>query len=223
MKLVNYDYNLSFEIDEDKSLVLCIENNEAFSSIVASLWKQNQGEDGAFILSEDNKALRIDKTVDVIINPYNIDFNSRKIRNALYKSLNEKTISYDEEKSSINFLIVYLLDELVLSEQVAGIEYEVDFDWEALFKLYDVRINGEYSTLVEKFTEYIKVLSALTDIRVLCLVNVDSFIDDEKVNYLIKQASYSKISLLFVTSNEKAYPECINKCILDKDLCLIYK
>ncbi|MCR5837609.1 MAG: type II-A CRISPR-associated protein Csn2, partial [Lachnospiraceae bacterium] len=113
MKLVNAKYNLIIEFKENMTPVLIIENPKAMEDIISNIWAQVNGQDGDFILSSE-KEIRIEKQMDCIINPFAIDFNSKKIINSLYSRLSKIANTYVVEKNDINVRSVELIDKILL-------------------------------------------------------------------------------------------------------------
>ena len=70
----------------------------------------------------------------MIINPFSIDFNARKIQNKLYSELLEAEASYIEEKAHIQTLVIDYLDKLIhkapyaSSVSIDSFESPVDFN-----------------------------------------------------------------------------------------------
>ena len=88
MKLVNTYYNLEMDIVENQVIVLSVENPIAYAKLVGDLWKQVNGEDGSYILSDCEKVKNISKEIECILNPFALDCNSKKIISRLYQELN---------------------------------------------------------------------------------------------------------------------------------------
>ena len=84
MILAYSKYGIAIEIKEDSIVSLIVENPRCFAEIVKDIYTQAKGGDGEFLLSERDKAVRIEKNMEVVINPFGIDFNDRKILNRLY-------------------------------------------------------------------------------------------------------------------------------------------
>ena len=220
MKLVYARYGLQIDMKENRVDTLVIENPFAMVELVSQLWEQSNGGEGDFILSFD-KTLKIEKNMEVILNPFSLDFNNRKITSALYGVLEETANSYVLEKAEINSSCIQVLEQILLSQSYMGIEYELDFAWNELFKLYGVKITKDYSSLLEKLIEYIKIMATLCGVRVICLVNIKCYLNSEELLELIRNVHYNKIQLVLVESQEAEKIADENIYIIDKDNCLI--
>ena len=88
MKLVHPDIKNQIIFSENKVNVLTIENKTFFTEFVSELFSQYSGNEGKFILSEDDKELSIPKTCELILNPINLDINNKQKGQVLDKKSN---------------------------------------------------------------------------------------------------------------------------------------
>lgn len=222
MKLVNSRLQLNIEMYENRVNILVAENKITLSYIIESIWKQCDGQEGDFILSE-NKILKFDKEMEMIINPFDLNFNSKKIISSLYSNLSEKANELAEDKAELNSKMINFLDKIILSESYAGIDFSLDFSWNDLFKMYNVKIDDNYDSLLSKLIEYIKLISNFCAIRVLCMVNIKSYLSKREIEDLYVCANHNKIFLLLIEAVESEKLSNENIFIIDKDDCLIVK
>ncbi len=223
MKLTNAKYDLMIDMRENKVDMLVLENAAIMSEIVEDLYKQTLGGEGSFILSVEGKELKFEKHFALIINPFAVNFNDKKIINKLFSELAFVGNEFVVEKTQINSKMIQLLENIIDNVQYDNLSYNLDFDWNNLFKLYDVKINNEFDALLEKMIEYIKVLSELCSVKVVCMVNIKSFLQDDEIERLYEMAFYYKIQLLLIESSEKKSILGENIYIIDNDGCLIIK
>lgn len=222
MKIVNAKYGLNIDIEENSVDVIIVENPTIMSDMISDLWSQINGGEGSFILSEE-EIIKVEKNVDMVINPFFIDMNSRKIIHALYSKLAGVANDFVEEKQQINFEIINAIDRILIKGDYPGVEHNLDFQWEDLLKMYGVKISQEYDNLLLKLTECIKVMANLCGIRVLCLVNIKSYLKDDELKELYLQAHYSKMQLLLIENYEREKQPGEKIFIIDQDGCLIIK
>lgn len=79
--------NLDIELEENKILVLTIENTEEYVKFLSELNLQSEGEVGTITLSSDGKELNFNKTAEIIFNPFVLDMNNKKIITKLYQNI----------------------------------------------------------------------------------------------------------------------------------------
>ena len=81
MKLVHPDYEFVFDFKEGVHHHLIIEQPEIFRNYITELLLQEEGEDGAFVLSEGNEELEISKNLDIMTDVLRFDPNRQESNN----------------------------------------------------------------------------------------------------------------------------------------------
>ena len=221
MKLVNMDLGIDIDIEENDIYELIIEHEDSFSKAVGSLVKQIEGEDGDFIISANNKPLKVEKQADVIIDFVSLSTNSRKIINKLYSSLDKTAEGYVLEKAAINSEIIRLLEKLTISLGYGELDYNLTFEWNDIFKAYNVRFIEEYTSILDRLVSYFKVISELTDINIVFLVNVKSYLNLSDIAKLYQMIKYYKVNVVLLESMERSWDNHEKRYIIDKDRCFI--
>ena len=223
MRLVNAEMVLSIEIEENTPAILVIENQKVMAEAVEQLYELCNSGEGDFVLSDADKQLSIEKAAEIIINPFSIDFNARKIQNKLYGELLEAESYYVEEKAYIQTLIIDYLDKLIHMAPYEMISNEIEVDTMKLFKMLDVRIEPQCNSLLERLVEYTKVISRLLRKKLIIFVDICNYLDPDEIVSLYEICSYHKILLLFIESHEQCFQFCVKTYIVDRDKCLIVK
>lgn len=212
---------ISFRENEIK--VLVIENRSLLSSFVSELNSQIQNGMGEFVLSHEEKELKIDKSMELVIDFFNLSLNNRKIISKLYKELQDH--AYGEKLylktmeiiSQIQCYVINLEDELDLS-----ISYEDEVKAEDLFKAIGICIQEEGLSFVEKVLKYAQMTTSMLGIKVIVFLNLKSFLTEEELDALYLHFIQEKIFVLLLESSligEKRKYE--NITIIDSDLCEI--
>ena len=221
MRLVNKEFGFEFQLTENTVLNIVCENRNAFKSMVFDFYSEAKGDDGAWILSDNDEEHCISKRVEVIVNPFSISCNDRKILNAVYKELHDVLEQkYCEAYSEVNSRIFNLIDT-VLQNVPYPLVSELSGDIEGLFKLYDVKFDEEYTSLAERIISYIKTSSQVLKKKVYVLVNIKTYLDDNEMKQLYKEAMYNKAYLVILESKDTAKLDEEKKVVLDDDLCII--
>lgn len=221
MRLICNEYGLNLEIKENLINVLVIEAPDIFARITGELFNQIGGEPGGFILSEKDAIKTISKEAEIIINPFIVDCNEKRILQKIYQELN------DEIKDSMIEKTVYLQGQMIayLEEVTQRLPYPLEFDVEenmiGFFKLCNVEVDNHGKALIEKIINYVKMLSQICNIHIVFLVNIKLYLSQAELEELYKCAFYEKISLILLENSLKGKIECESICILDKDLCII--
>ncbi len=89
MKLVYTELEQQIVFQENKVNVLVVEHKELFRRMINELNEQLEGVERGFTLSADNKILKIEKEVCLVLNPFGLDINSRKALTGLYNELSK--------------------------------------------------------------------------------------------------------------------------------------
>ena len=128
-----------------------------------------------------------------------------------------------EEYNFINGKIVGTLDDICSKIEYYNVEYNLEYEWKSIFKLYNVRIGENYNSLCEKIEEYVKVLADILHIKLLIFLNIKEYLTEEEIDNLQKICFYKKIFLLLIESEERFVLDNEKTFIIDKDRCLIVK
>ena len=93
-------------------------------------------------------------------------------------------------------------------ESICGYDIEIDtaMDVQQLFKALGVKMEGGEYDFVEK----------------LVFINIRSYLENEQIQELIKNAVYNEISLLFIENIQRDFLEMKKYYIIDKDGCEVY-
>ena len=222
MRFTYSDLNLELILSCESPTVLIIENRPLFSAITADLWDQACGIPGNIILSENNEQLKPEKVSTVIINPFSINYNEKRILNAAYKELSDIANDIFFEKiAETNSKIISILDSIEKSVDFPVI-YDIDLDFKSLLKAYNVKIDDQNSNLLDRIVSYTKLLHRICNISLFIFINLKSFFTDEQLNALYKEMLYENVILLDIESSDSNYHlSQENYVIIDKDLCII--
>lgn len=221
MRLIHSDYGIDMEVYENEVNLLCIEKSKLFSILIQELLDQKSGKVGKFILSEDEKILNIAKEVEVIINPFILDCNEKRIQLKLYQEVYEQAIGhYLPETTELNTKIVSYLEKITLD-----IPYDITFDLEeniqGMMKTYGLRIEQQTASLLEKIIDYLKILVRMCRIKTFIFVNLKTYLDPDDLNMLYEFVFYEKINLILFENQVTEKIKCEKVCILDQDMCII--
>ena len=224
MKLVHPDFTLP--IIEENSCVChewIIESPELFSKYVQELFGQINGSEGNFVLSSEEKELDISKTMEIIVNPLSININDKKVINKLYSELAQT--AFDSENYLYTQSILADIQKYCLSlEQSSNyiLEMDSEIDITALFKALNIKLEIFADNFFEMLNQYIKIVAELLKKKIVVLINISSFLSEDQLEELLKNADYYEIFLLLMENHQKDYFLKDTRCIIiDKDGCEI--
>ncbi len=221
MKIVYPEMQLEIEMMENQVQVISVENSESFASILNELWNQTSGNDGSFILSDMEKELNFTKDVELIINPFSLDPNNKKVLTSAYHQLDE-IVNEDlqEETTNIRASLVSFLDILI-----QRIPYPLDYDENTniggLYKMFGIKIDTCATTLAESIIDYLKAMSEICGISVFIFVNLKDYLSIENLKYVYEFAFNEKIHLINIEAKHIPSIEGEKSWIIDNDRCII--
>ena len=221
MRFYNKEYNLEIVFIENVIVDIVCENKKAFGSMILDLISETASQDGAWILSENEDELSISKFVEIIVNPFEVTCNDKKIINAIYKELKSIIdLNYPELYAKANSEMIEMIDAAVMDVPYQ-LEYELDGALENIFKIYSIRFDEKYTSLLDRVISYMKNAHQVLHKKIFVFVNLKSFMEDSEIQMLYEAAKYEKVFLIMLESQDNPKLNDENKMIIDKDLCII--
>lgn len=220
MKLVNSLSGLKIDLKENQVNVIVIESPELFTEYVSEIKKQIAGEDGQFVLSEKD-ICEIDKIMELIVDPWSIDFDSKRIKTKLLQLVKEEADEYFYDKFIEAKSIVCQYAENVVDKIMYPVSYDMNIDTMAFMKFLDIKIEIQSEKLIDIIIEYIKLLHDLCKIEVIVFANVKTYLTKDEVFYLYQVAQYQKIHLIMLEATLTTRMQCEIITIIDADKCVI--
>ena len=208
------------ELCENQVNVIVVESPEVLTEIISEFKRQISGEDGQFVLS-DKDICRIDKMMELVIDPWTIDFNSKRIKTKLLQLVKEEADEYFYDRFIETKGMICQYAENILDKMMYSVSYDMNIDTMSLIKFLDVRVDIQTDKLIDSLIEYIKLLHDLCKIEVVVLVNIKTYLSKTELLYLYQEALYQKVHLILLeaTLTEKIEYEKI--VIIDADKCVI--
>lgn len=206
MSIIGFDNKIVFE--ENKVNVLEIYDKKLFQKFIGYINDQCNGnideEDNTIVLIEDNKRLKMSKTIYLMTDVFNVDFNSKRIINKIYGiiSQNIKNRQDDELENIVLKLRNYLIDEI--NEIPLEFNIKSDIDMNDLLKSFDVKIDTtSYITIIEKIEFIINLISNLKIAEILIIPNLKIFLNNDELLEIYKYSIYNNIKLLIVENKKE--------------------
>ena len=222
MKLVHPDLEGQIVFDAQRPCEWVIESQDAFLKFVQELCSQVDGAEGRFVLS-DEEEISLAKYAELLVNPLNTNINDRKVLNKLYSELSKLASGeelYLETQNVLAELQNYFLKLEYASEYFLEADSEIDIV--ALFKAAGLRIQSCADNFLESLCQYIEIMASLMRKKIIILINVRSYINDDQLKLLIESVQYKEIAILFIENVERELPKGVRRYIMDCDQCEIY-
>ena len=223
MKLVHSDFKYQITLPDKKASEWVLESPALFSKYLYELYGETNGAEGKFVLSDETEEIDIAKYVELVMTPFEVDCNDRRILKKLYSDLS--TLAYESEsflatQDMLQKLQAYFYD----LEQKIGYPLEIDdeIDISAIWKAMNVRVEDYADNVLEKICQYIKIVTEVLHKKVFVFVNFRSYLTDEQLEQLIELAIYNEVKLLFIENCQRDFLEQCTYCVIDKDECQVY-
>ncbi|MBO6147963.1 MAG: type II-A CRISPR-associated protein Csn2 [Lachnospiraceae bacterium] len=211
--------NISF--DKDRPLILILESEEHYSTVLSDIWAQSVGGDERFLLFEQDRQISLSKNAEIIRDPFSLECNNKKILSKLYRLMQEQSDDIFIEKiGSITSHIVDYLDGIAASIPYP-LEYSLNLDTIGLFKLFDVKIDCYPEDCRENLLNYIKIVHRICGIRFFLCIALKSYFTKEQLEELYADLRYEEICLLDIENVQKSVLPCEKVFLLDRDCCII--
>mgnify|MGYP002565148466 FL=1 len=223
MKMVHSE--LSGEIISESAAFTewIIESPKEFSEYLHELYCQYEKDEGRFVLSQRDKILELSKYLEIIVNPFTVEINSRKILNKLYIKL-EKVSKEEQMYEETLELTAYIHEYLMQLEQQTNyiLSFDDNLEIPALLKAVGIKHEEMEDDFFERIIRYVKIAVEVLSTKVFVFVNIRSYLTDEQIQELIKEIRYQEAKILFMESQERACLEGGMRYIIDRDGCEIY-
>ncbi len=223
MRLAHKELEKQFVFEDGKAVEWIIESPASFSKYISELYECIQGNDGKFILSDEDKVLDLKKYAELITDPFQIDFNDRQIQKKLYTQLQDLAVGgefYLHTQELKSLIKKYFFD----LEYASGYDLEMadEIDLSAVFKAVGIQLDCENAeTLVERIEAYIKIMAELMKKKLIILVNSRCYLTNEQIDQLAESCMYNEIALLLIENVQRDFSDKRNYCIIDQDECCI--
>ena len=154
MRLVHPDWEYNIEFQENRLNTLVIESPIAMRNYVQELISQSQGEDGFFVLSEEDELLDISKKLTVIVDPFSMDFNQRKIISKINSQLKDIAVGEDllcETNEIISKFLQYAAD--LEFDMPYPLQHKESIEIADVIKIMGFQLSSDQPSISEKLTD----------------------------------------------------------------------
>lgn len=222
MKLVYTELEQQLIFQENRVNVLVIEHKELFRRMIQELAKQIGGVEGRFVLSDNDKILKIDKDVCLVVNPFALEINSRKALTGLYNELGK--LGMNEENYLNTCRVKGQIAEYIyglLNQVDYALKFQDDFNLQSLFKALEVEFESGEENFLEGLVYFMDVCSKFQKVKIFAFVNLKTYLTNDELKKIYKEAFYRKIQLLLLENSveQELAEEAV--CIVDDDLCVV--
>ena len=216
-----YDFNIYKSVNDVGHLLLIIENKKYLYSFLSDIYTDSLVREYVKIYDENNKQQRTTDYVDFIPSLIILDINNKKNINAIIRYLKKECSETVEEFTfKMSSLIKEFYEKLKLESPIDIIHNEKITE-DDVFKLLNLSIIDNHTSLVERIYCYIKIAFELRNIKIFMFYELSSFLKEDEIVELLKSCSYYGISIINIEKDGQnmRYFDCTK--IIDSDNCLL--
>lgn len=201
MKLKINGFENEIIFDDDYVNVLSIVTPKCFSHILEVINNKINGIESneIFLLDNEENEMKFDKEICFFSDYFNVDYNSKKVLNSLYKIIADNIkLRQDFKIEEISFnLRNYIIEEI--NELPFEFVMEDELDVVDILKLYNLKIDGEScATILERIENFISIISTLKIAKIIVFANLKSFLSEEDLLELYKFSLYNNVNILLI-------------------------
>ena len=224
MKLFYKDSTIEVDLNVQKINYLCIEKHSLFRHMLLQLYNQCNGGEGTWIYNVNAKGESIDKEFHMIMNPIQVDVNSKSILTKLNANLVKDSNLMVEELHDIVTKLHQFFYTLELSSLI-DIEHKEEIVAADIIKLGAFKVHETDKDAVERLLDYIDIVNELLKPDLFVIVNIEMYLDLEELELFFKTILGKQLFVLCISSTSQVMKDIdkslINGYTLDSDFCLI--
>lgn len=222
MKLACVEMERQIIFSSGQCAVWIIESPQLFAEYVQELYIQSAGGEGRFVLSDNDREISIDKYVEIVVNPFAVNINDKRILGKLYNELHKKAYAenmYLHTQKIISELNQYFAE--LEQQETYFLTLDDEIDITAIFKAIGITVESCADNFMQNIIQYIQLMAELLAKKAVIFVNLSSYAESEQMEEIIKAAAHNEIAILFLESSQKDFPKGVLQYIIDNDRCEI--
>ena len=218
LKINYFDNNI--KIENDYIQVIEIENKKTFYRLVSDLYKIKNDEklDEVFFYDDNNQEINMYNKVDLYVNFFDIDLNSKKNLNALNKNIINSLTDNVKEEILNNFKKLSKSFIKILSDIDLPLSLNDNITVDDIIKLLKISIN-KTDDLLNNLLLLIDLEKVLKINEILFFINLKQYLSQEELIEFYKYAIYNEIKIVLVDSQSYGVKlDYEKKLIIDANL-----
>lgn len=218
LKINYFDNNI--KIKNDYVQVIEIENKKTFYRLVSDLYKIKNDEklDEVFFYDDNNQEINMYNKVDLYVNFFDIDLNSKKNLNVLNKNIINSLTDNVKEEILNNFKKLAKSFTKILSDIDLPLSLNDNITVDDIIKLLKISIN-KTDDLLSNLLLIIDLEKVLKMNEILFFINLKQYLSQEELIEFYKYAIYNEIKIILVDSQSYGIKlDYEKKLIIDANL-----
>lgn len=215
-KLISTEITLNI----DAPTVLVIENPDMLVSFVYQLMASLEGVTDDISIIDGNKLYKDTCKISLITSLFNVDFNNKKIQNALLKKISA-TLSHNIYPLNQLFCQAASLIQQAVEALDANVTINPDIELTAFLKCFAPTIDCSNTSMLEMLANYVNIYIEFFDLRYLIIVGLQGFMSQQDILNLHKHCQDREVALMLIEPFHKYKLPNENCLVIDSDLCEI--
>lgn len=218
LKINYFDNNI--KIENDNIQVIEIENKKTFYRLVSDLYKIKNDEklDEVFFYDNNNQEINMYNKVDLYVNFFDVDLNSKKNLNVLNKNIINSLTDNVKEEILNNFKKLSKSFTKILSDIDLPLSLNDNITVDDIIKLLKISIN-KTDDLLNNLLLLIDLEKVLKINEILFFINLKQYLSQEELIEFYKYAIYNEIKIVLVDSQSYGVKlDYEKKLIIDTNL-----
>ena len=218
LKINYFDNNI--KIENDYIQVIEIENKKTFYRLLSDLYKIKNDEklDEVFFYDDNKEEINMYNKVDLYVNFFDIDLNSKKNLNALNKNIINSLTDNVKEEILNNFKKLSRSFTKILSDIDLPLSLNDNITVDDIIKLLKISIN-KTDDLLNNLLLLIDLEKVLKINEILFFINLKQYLSQEELIEFYKYAIYNEIKIVLVDSQSYGVKlDYEKKLIIDANL-----
>lgn len=202
--------------------VLEISNKGLYRSIILQLNNaiNNKTETTEVMLVENEEQVEMNKFLKIIIDPFNIEFNSKDVLTKVYAHLEKLNLleiaTNPKFEQTIQELLNYVRDLVLDLSFDCTLNDTINF--KDLLKVLSVKIDVEqYETLEDKIIFLVDLMSEFNLCNVLIFIGLKQYFNDEQLEMIYRYAISKDMHLLLIDNSTYKKIDLETKIVIDED------
>ena len=200
---------------------LVVENAGMLYQLLTDLKETLDGKGAGFVCSKEDKLITASKTVELVTDFVNFQFNSRTIISKMISSLEQRALSGEFYLQTQELLahIENYMDDLTM---------DIPYDFmcekqniQSLLKGLGITVADQFDTLEEKVLAYMDLVREFDKKELFIFWNLRCLIPQGRLQLMVDTAMQREHKILFIDSTEYPKLKQERRLIIDEDLCEI--
>lgn len=218
MKLVNGDRQLVLKMKLGEINYLILESICEFRTVIDEIRVSIKDETDDWILSDEDEILKKELAADMILSPWTVDVNNKKIQKAHFKYI-MKIIQQEKATIQIRNIMneIQILLDKINDETEQEFVYDLE-DFSVILKACNIHFLDDNDILSRLF-QYIMICTELLNIKLFICVGMKNYFMEEELEILAREMGYRGSYILCIENFSNGTEK--NRILIDNDLCRV--